>query len=104
MMNGHADKKPFRVVVVGSGITGLMASHALQKVNIDHIVLEGASEAAPPVGASIAIYPQGSRMLEQIGCLEAAAATTFPMNRLVNRRPDGSVVMESDLWKSIREK
>jgi len=53
----------FRVIVVGGGVAGLTASHALQKANIDHVVLERHLEPAPPAGASIAIYPHGARIL-----------------------------------------
>ena len=97
-------KKSFRVVIVGGGITGLAASHALQKANIEHVVLEKGSDAAPSLGTSIAIYPHGSRLLEQFGCLEAAAATTAPYKRYMNRMPDGKVVASNDLWKVVREK
>ncbi|KAI9690115.1 MAG: hypothetical protein M1822_009076 [Bathelium mastoideum] len=71
-------KEPFRVVVVGAGVTGLTASHALQKAGIDHVVLEKGNDAAPSLGASIAIYPHGSRLLEQF-------------------------VASNDLWKVVRE-
>ena len=97
-------KKPFRVVVVGAGVTGLTASHALQKAGIDHVVLEKGDEAAPSLGTSIAIYPHGSRLLEQFGCLKAAEATTAPYKRYVSRMPDGKIVTDNDLWKVVREK
>ena len=97
-------KKSFRVVVVGAGVTGLNASHALQKAGIEHVVLEKGSDAVPSLGTSIAIYPHGSRLLEQFGCLEAAEATTAPYKRYVNRMPDGSIVANNDLWKVVHEK
>ena len=96
--------KPFRVIVVGAGVTGLAASHCLQKAGIDHVVLEKGNEAAPGLGTSIAIYPHGSRLLEQFGCLEAAAATTAPFKRYVNRLPNGKIIANNDLWKVVREK
>lgn len=96
--------KPFRVVVVGAGVTGLAASHGLQKAGIDHVVLEKGSDAAPSLGTSIAIYPHGSRLLEQFGCLKAAEATTAPYKRYVNRMPNGKIVANNDLWKVVREK
>ena len=97
-------RKPFRVVVVGGGVTGLTASHALQKADIDHVVLERSGNAAPSLGTSIAIYPHGCRLLEQFGCLEACEATTAPYKRMVNRMPDGKIVANNDLWKVVREK
>ena len=100
----ESTKKTFRVVVVGAGVTGLAASHGFQKAGIEHIVLEKGSDAAPSLGTSIAIYPHGSRLLEQFGCLKAAEATTAPYKRYVNRMPDGKIVADNDLWKVVREK
>lgn len=96
--------KGFRVIIAGGGVTGLTASHMLTKAGIDHIVIERSSEPAPATGASIAIYPHGSRILEQLGLLEELQKLSSPMERLVNRRPDGSEVLENDYWGEIRKK
>jgi len=95
---------PFRVIVVGGGVTGLVASHIFQKAGIDHVVLERGPEAAPATGASIAIYPHGSRILEQLGILEDMIKIDAPMDRLVHRKPDGSVILENDYWGEIKKK
>lgn len=92
------------MIVVGGGVTGLAASHVLSKAGIDHVVLERGKEAAPTSGASIAIYPHGARILEQIGVLQAMLEITSPMDRLVNRRPDGSELTENDYWGHIKKK
>lgn len=99
-----ATDRPFRVIVVGGGVTGLTASHVLSKAGIEHVVLERAQEAAPPSGASIAIYPHGARILEQIGCLDEMLKITTPMDRFVHRRPDGGVIFERDFWNQIKRK
>ena len=39
MEHAPSTPKPFRVVVVGAGIVGLSILHALQRANIDHVVL-----------------------------------------------------------------
>ncbi|KGO77075.1 Monooxygenase, FAD-binding [Penicillium italicum] len=93
----------FRVIVVGGGIAGLAASHALQKAGIDHVVLEQSRDAAPPVGASIAIYPHGARILHQIGCLEAAQAACRPCQRFITRGPDGRVLSDSGFFDNVKE-
>ncbi|TAQ89191.1 hypothetical protein B7494_g2482 [Chlorociboria aeruginascens] len=95
--------RPFRVIVVGGGITGLTASHTLSKAGIDHIVVESGSEAAPPSGASIAIYPHGARILEQIDCLEASKAINIPCDRFVHRMPNGKVIFSTKLWEEVKE-
>ena len=103
-MSGNENTN-FRAVIVGGGVTGLVAAHAFAKAGIDHVVLERGSEAAPPVGASIAIYPHGARILQQIGLLEATMKLADPLeDGATNRWPDGSPIHWNDLWRFVREK
>src|SRR5690554_1451092 len=94
----------FRVVVVGGGVAGLTASHALQRAGIDHVVLERSEDVAPPVGASTAIYPHGVRILHQIGCLAEAKAACTPCDQLVTRGPDGKVWSSSPFFTNVKQK
>lgn len=98
----HHTQKPLRIIVVGGGVGGLTAAHALQKANIDHIVLEK-GEIAPPKGASIGIYPHGSRILKQIDCLEAVEAECYPLGKSVNLLPDGRAIARSDFFAYSRK-
>ena len=98
------DDRPFRVIVVGGGVAGLTAAHALHKAKIDYVVLERCSEPAPPTGASIAIYPHGARILNQIGCLQAAKEACSPMTRFINRMPDGKPIVDSKFFDYVLEK
>lgn len=103
-MKALAEKK-FRAVIVGGGVTGLVAAHTFSKAGIDHVVLERGGEAAPPTGASIAIYPHGARILQQLGLLEQTQKIADPLeDGATNRWPDGSPIQWSDLWKFVREK
>ncbi len=47
-----AEKRPFRVIIVGAGISGLVLAHALGLAKIDFIVLEK-GVVAPSWGTSI---------------------------------------------------
>jgi 2-polyprenyl-6-methoxyphenol hydroxylase-like FAD-dependent oxidoreductase len=100
--NQHAS--PFRVIVVGGGVAGLTAAHALRKANIDHVVLERGSTPYPPTGASIAIYPHGARILKQVDCLQAAKNACAPMDGFINRMPDGTAIVDSKFFDFVREK
>jgi 2-polyprenyl-6-methoxyphenol hydroxylase-like FAD-dependent oxidoreductase len=60
------DARPFRVIIGGGGIAGLTLANALEKANIDYILLEGRDTVAPQVGASIGIHPNGTRILDQL--------------------------------------
>ncbi|OOQ83533.1 FAD binding domain protein [Penicillium brasilianum] len=96
-----SSKRPFRVIVVGGGVGGLTAAHTLHRANIDFVVLEK-GEIAPPIGASIGIYPQGSRILEQIGCLKPVEAECYPLGKSINILPDGRIIANSDFFAHSR--
>ncbi|KAI9164120.1 FAD-dependent monooxygenase DEP2 [Paramyrothecium foliicola] len=94
---------PFRVIVVGGGVAGLTASHCLEKAGIEHIVLERRGEVAPSEGASIAIYPNGARILKQIDCFDATEAACVPCDRFICRRPDGKQIWNTGFFDFVKE-
>ncbi|KAH6603968.1 fad binding domain-containing [Trichoderma cornu-damae] len=77
-------ERPFRIIVVGGGVAGLVASNALQKLGIDHVVLEKHSDIAPPLGAGISMWPHGLRILHQLGYLPAIQKAAVPISREVS--------------------
>ncbi|KAG8163816.1 hypothetical protein KVR01_005734 [Diaporthe batatas] len=94
---------PFRVIVVGGGVAGLAASHALQKAGIDHVVLERRSSVAPPEGASIAMYPNGARILHQFGALEAVQKHCVPPGRYWARLPNKKIISNNGVFRIIEQ-
>lgn len=94
-------KRPFRVIVVGAGIAGLVLSNCLQRAGIDHVVLEKHRDIVYPSGASIGIWPNGSRLLQQLGCLEALRSACSEMTVAYNRMPDGRAIVVSKLFDEI---
>ena len=103
MMETQESKRPFKVIVIGAGVTGLTLSHALSKDNVDHVVLERGSLALAQ-GSSIGIHPHGCRILDQLGLLPAVEASCLPMKQFVNRMPDGKELSRSDFFDFIRER
>jgi 2-polyprenyl-6-methoxyphenol hydroxylase-like FAD-dependent oxidoreductase len=97
-------ESPFRVIVVGGGIAGLTASHMLQKAGIDHVVLERRSTIAVQTGGSLFIYPHGSRILNQLGCLKVVQKGTVPPGRWFVRLPGGKKIMNSSFFRYLEEK
>jgi hypothetical protein len=78
-MAAESDTGKFRVIIAGGGIAGLTLANALQHAGIDFVLLEGRSEIAPQVGASIGTFPNGSRILDQLGCYDEIWNMTAPL-------------------------
>jgi 2-polyprenyl-6-methoxyphenol hydroxylase-like FAD-dependent oxidoreductase len=94
----------FRVIVVGAGVAGLSASHCLQKAGIDHVVIEKHREVAPSWGASITFYPQGARILSQLGCLKSVMSASSPCKWFWSRKPDGTAISRNGFFGFVKEK
>jgi 2-polyprenyl-6-methoxyphenol hydroxylase-like FAD-dependent oxidoreductase len=65
-----AQAKGFKIIIAGGGIAGLTLAAILEKFDIDYVLLESHGNIAPEVGASIGLFPNGLRILDQIGCYE----------------------------------
>lgn len=64
-------ERPFRVIIVGAGPTGLYLACALSKANIDFVVLEQYHTIVNHAGAGIIAWPHTTRLLDQLGLLSA---------------------------------
>lgn len=69
----------FRVIIVGGGIAGLTLANALERANVNYLVLEGRDEISPRLGAPIAIAANGARILDQLGCYDAIEKVATPL-------------------------
>jgi len=94
-------ERPFRVVVVGAGIAGLVLSNSLQRAGVDHVVIEKHRDIVYPSGASIGVWPNGSRLLSQLGVLDSLKNACSEMNVSYNRTPNGKAIIESRLFDEI---
>lgn len=65
------EKRNFKAVIVGASVTGLTLANMLERIGVDFVVLEKYPEIAPQVGASIGIFPNGLRILDQLGMIDA---------------------------------
>ncbi|KAF7519235.1 hypothetical protein G7054_g13148 [Neopestalotiopsis clavispora] len=73
------------VVIVGGGLTGLVLALMLQRLNVDYILLEAYGSVTPNVGASIGLWPNGLRVLDQLGVFEDICAVAQPVDRSIVR-------------------
>ncbi|KAI7779534.1 hypothetical protein LA080_000723 [Diaporthe eres] len=80
----------FRVIIAGGSVSGPTLANALEKFNIDYILLEAYPSIAPQVGASIGMLPNGFRILDQLGCYEPVRniSNEFYLESCMNG-PDG---------------
>lgn len=90
-MSGGSD---FRVVIAGASIAGLSLALALERAGVDFVVLEAHPSVAPQVGASIAVLPNGARVLDQLGCYADIAG-------LVNCSTDNFIIRDAGGAKLI---
>lgn len=71
----------FKVLIVGGSVAGLGLANILEKYNIDYELVEKHRIIAPQLGASIAMFSSGQRILEQIGCLDTILSHSSGMNK-----------------------
>ncbi|TIC96060.1 FAD-dependent monooxygenase andE [Colletotrichum higginsianum] len=86
-----------KVVIVGGSIAGLALGLMLQRIGVDFVILEAYREIAPQAGASIALLPNGIRVLDQLGCWEDIyAAAEKGTNKFTIRYNDMSPILVLD--------
>ncbi|KUJ21599.1 FAD/NAD(P)-binding domain-containing protein [Mollisia scopiformis] len=85
-----------RVIIVGGSIAGLTLAHSLHHSNVDFVVLEAGKELAPQVGASIVVFPNGARILDQLGMFDQILASTESLTLGTNWTEDGKMLLQTD--------
>ncbi|GKT42532.1 FAD-dependent monooxygenase andE [Colletotrichum spaethianum] len=74
-----------QVIIVGGGITGLTLALMLQNLGINYVLLEAYGTVTPNVGASIGLFPNGLRILDQLGCYEDILSKAQQVEEMVFR-------------------
>jgi 2-polyprenyl-6-methoxyphenol hydroxylase-like FAD-dependent oxidoreductase len=90
-------KNDMRIVIVGGSVAGLTLANILEQIGIDYILLEKYASIAPDLGASIATFPNGGRILDQIGCYDKIAELIedgSSNQHMCMRSPDGKKFLE----------
>ncbi|PWY88175.1 monooxygenase [Aspergillus heteromorphus CBS 117.55] len=94
----------FRVVIVGGSIAGLTLAHCLWRNNIDFVVLEAYREIAPQVGASIGIFANGARILDQLGMFDDLLSAVEPLQYGSYWNDNGDLIMSAETHKLLQER
>jgi salicylate hydroxylase len=92
-----------KVLIVGAGIGGSALALSLQKLGIDHLLLEQAP-AFGEVGAGIQLSPNGVRVLETLGLKEKLARfCTEPDFHKYSVWDTGETILRTALMPRVRE-
>lgn len=70
----------FKVVIVGGSVTGLTLAHCLEKLGVEYTILEKRPAIVVQEGASIAVMPNGGRILDQLGLFDAISQRVVPLD------------------------
>ncbi|THC93325.1 hypothetical protein EYZ11_007181 [Aspergillus tanneri] len=82
-----------RVIIVGGGLAGLTLASALEKANVDFVLLEARGRFDPQVRASIGLNAAAMRILDQLGAAKEIMNHTAPIKMSKVHRSDGTLVM-----------
>ncbi|CAH0023459.1 unnamed protein product [Clonostachys rhizophaga] len=85
----------FKIIIVGGGVAGLTLANMLEKFGLDYVLLESHEAIAPQVGASIGLFPNGLRILDQIGIhdeIKDVFKGNVPYAKTHSRNQTGKVV------------
>src|ERR1700689_998873 len=91
-----------RAVVIGAGIGGLATAAGLCAAGWD-VTVWGRAASLEPVGAALALAPNGLHALDVFGAGDALRALAVPQE-LGIRRPDGRWLMRSTTGHMVTEK
>lgn len=105
LLNGTSmmDKEaPFKVIIVGAGVTGLTLAHCLAKAGIDYVLLDK-GVVGPDFGTTITIQPHGCRILHQLGCLDEVLEGTAHMGGFKLYTPKGEKFANNDFTPVLKK-
>lgn len=76
-------------------------AHCFDRAGIDYVVLERSDLLVPKGGASMALWPNNVRILDQLGLLEGAQALDCHIMYKQNVRKDGSVLQKNNMMERV---
>ncbi|KAI0003940.1 hypothetical protein F4779DRAFT_630534 [Xylariaceae sp. FL0662B] len=94
----------FRVIIVGAGPVGLYMAHAMERANIQYIVLEQQTNVLNSSGQLLFTWPQTVRLLDQLELYQDVKALAMPMH--YKKRLDGSdgrITSVNRFWDDMEE-
>lgn len=100
-----ADKKNFKIIIVGGSIAGLTLANMLELNNIDFVLLEAYPKIAPQVGASFGLLPHGGRIFDQLGVFKTIQSKAPEVESFNFRNSKGvTIASHSGMKHSFNER
>ena len=90
-----------RVVIIGAGIGGLAAAVALQRVGIETVIIEQASEIGE-VGAGLSLWSNAMNALRELGIAKKVLAAGAIVERILSQSLNGRQIGITDLSEISR--
>ncbi|SPQ25384.1 76920dad-2e05-476e-8657-376aa0d4bde4 [Thermothielavioides terrestris] len=90
------DPDRFRVIIVGGGVAGLTLANALEQAGVDYVLLERRGEIAPQVGASIGVFPNAARILDQLGVWQKVDEASEGLKVMYTRDAKGRLICKPE--------
>lgn len=98
------EQKTFKAIIVGGSIAGLTLALAFEKANIDYILLEKGTDFAPELGASIGVFCNGMRVMDQLGLKDTIKERTEPMEEVFQYTSEGKLFSHSKMLNQLEER
>ena len=87
--------RPFKAIIVGGAISGLVLANIFKRIGIDFILLEAEHQIDRPVGFIYGCWPNAARILDQIDCWDDLLHATDTLAEHEVRLDDGSALFSN---------
>ncbi|KAI5801293.1 hypothetical protein EDC01DRAFT_764793 [Geopyxis carbonaria] len=94
----------FHVLIIGGSISGLTLANLLSAGGISYTLLESHASVTPTAGGSLALFPQGCRVLDQLGLYERFQQVCSPISTVRNRDASGHPFFVTNLPQRLVER
>ncbi|KAJ9363500.1 hypothetical protein C8Q69DRAFT_178943 [Paecilomyces variotii] len=84
---------PFKVLIVGGSVSGMALANMLEHHGIEYELLEAYPTIAPDMGYVLAMQPDGTRIIHQLGCYDAMKECSIFVQEVYVIGPTGEVLL-----------